>query len=551
MGRKERRTRGKEDDNNDDDIPVDGSSSGQSHKEDSNTTVTGENETSKNENVHETTKKKKKKKKNKSVTEDTTMDFAQRREFQRKQAAEKRRSKMKCHICGKTGHIRRECPGVQDDGRGMSRYRGKTSNVKHEKAKYEAEKQERLQRIHNNNNPAGGECSGDTYQLPIEYPEGFSSVGLSEENGNSVDREPFLYYDISCDVIENTISYAKEGRGKGKISKQEAVQEYRQALEAADTNSNFGGMIARSFIKPNRPWIQPISVPLPHKTWYMIGLSRDYLYNDTDMESEVDAVVAILVDTLKRHKETIVGFWALLDYRPAYCKRPGCDRLSQMRRARVTCQAAAEAQVTVQLQVLPGAPTTPANNVLSDTESISLTGTDYAQSLLDLQTLLSDMFLLYPALTVVLSHWCGMAQHMMTFLNAFPKDNLVIGFDGAVGFSKAGILHECAFDVPLDRLELGTGTVIPSEIANALGRDAFYHSGLWPFVAKAVAQYKKTTTTIAVARATTCLALKLYPQLVQAKKVRDFSNDDEESGEGKVEGAEQEGVDDNDDGSTS
>lgn len=35
------------------------------------------------------------------------LDFADRRELQRQKASEKRRSKMKCFLCGKSGHVRR------------------------------------------------------------------------------------------------------------------------------------------------------------------------------------------------------------------------------------------------------------------------------------------------------------------------------------------------------------------------------------------------------------------------------------------------------------
>jgi hypothetical protein len=57
------------------------------------------------------------------------LGFAEKRELQRHAAAEKRRQKQKCYLCGKNGHVRRRCPGIVDDGRGMSRYKGK-SNIK-------------------------------------------------------------------------------------------------------------------------------------------------------------------------------------------------------------------------------------------------------------------------------------------------------------------------------------------------------------------------------------------------------------------------------------
>lgn len=57
-----------------------------------------------------------------SKKEDGDLDFAQRRELQRKVAAEKRLAKRKCHVCGKFGHVRRTCPGIADGGSGASKF---------------------------------------------------------------------------------------------------------------------------------------------------------------------------------------------------------------------------------------------------------------------------------------------------------------------------------------------------------------------------------------------------------------------------------------------
>lgn len=43
---------------------------------------------------------------------------------------QKRRSKMKCYICGQEGHVRRECPGIPDGGRGASHHPVKYRNSK-------------------------------------------------------------------------------------------------------------------------------------------------------------------------------------------------------------------------------------------------------------------------------------------------------------------------------------------------------------------------------------------------------------------------------------
>ena len=69
-----------------------------------------------------------------------------------------------------------------------------------------------------------------------------------------------------------------------------------------------------------------------------------------------------------------------------------------------------------------------------------------------------------------------------------------IGLDASVTFAKASVIHDCAFDLPLSKLVLETGSpeTIPSIVTKAQGRDAFGHSGHLPFVAEAVAVKKKT-----------------------------------------------------------
>ncbi|CAB9524042.1 expressed unknown protein [Seminavis robusta] len=401
------------------------------------------------------------------------LDFAARRELQRKAAAEKRRARMKCHICGDVGHVRRECPGVRDDGRGMSRFK-KKSNVNHEKELYQARKY---------GTPQQDSSSSSLLEYPPEL--------------NACD---FRYYDVACDIA-STMDYCKQGRGKTKISQKEAFQEVQTALIDAQRHTNLGGMISQTLLKPNRPWICPNNndIPLPAHTWYMIGLARDFLYND----SEMDAAVNSLTQTLHDHPDKIVGYWAILDY--TICQRPGCDKESQKRRVIATCKAAGQAGVTVQIQALPGA---------AGLDLDQIAGTDYAHVLLDLQTILTDATTEFPTLQIVLANWSGLASHMLSFLQACP--HLTIGLDGSVSFAKAGHLHECAFDLPLDKLVLMTSHVIPAEIANLLGRDAFYHAGLWPFVARAVAHYKKTVSIVDVARACSERTLQLYPQLLVA-----------------------------------
>ena len=81
--------------------------------------------------------KKKKSRRNKNKKKDSTsansmspnknkkLSFKERQELRQQQQKDKRQSKQRCYLCGKNGHTRKQCPGIEDGGRGESRYRAK------------------------------------------------------------------------------------------------------------------------------------------------------------------------------------------------------------------------------------------------------------------------------------------------------------------------------------------------------------------------------------------------------------------------------------------
>jgi Tat protein secretion system quality control protein TatD with DNase activity len=226
----------------------------------------------------------------------------------------------------------------------------------------------------------------------------------------------------------------------------------------------------------------------------------------------IEQAVNSLVDTYKAHPDLVVGFFAELDYTSTKLQ----TREAQLRRLQATCRAAGEAGLTLQIQVSPGA---------AGLDETNIKGTPYAQVLLDLQTQLIEMTSTYPNLQIHLSCWSGRADHMISLLKAFPN-NLFIGIDGSVSFSKTTQLHECAFDLELPKLVLESSTTIPAVVANALGRDAFFHSATIPYIAQAVAHYKKIPAAAAVGRAASVNTLQMYPQLATSKE-----EEQEEAGE--------------------
>jgi Tat protein secretion system quality control protein TatD with DNase activity len=427
------------------------------------------------------------------------LDFTERRALQRQQAAEKRRAKQKCYLCGQSGHVRRECPGIPDDGRGMSRYKGKSDKA--------AEKQKLMERRKKRTSGSGG-TSGNYEQTIAElwpdYPEAFQ-VSVSG-------TESLVYYDVHCD-INASITYLRQGRGMAKISYKAATEEYRAALFMS---TGLQAMLCRTVLmKPGRPWTNPLPADLRQndgedddddddacRVCFVLGLAPTFTLGDAAMKNEA---IESLITTVNSHATTILGIEACLDYSHEAVQRPGMDEESQVYRLQVAWEAAGRLEIPLQLQLLPGAASL-------DPEG-SIAGSEYAKVLLTAQEQLSNAVTAFPNLAIHVVGWCGKANHMIALLQTFPHNIQGIGVDGTVTFAKAKDVHECAFDVPLDRLLIETASVIPSQVNNRLGRSAFFHSGFWPFVAQAIADHKKTVLVRQVVQAVNENALRLYPGL--------------------------------------
>eukprot|EP00957_Ditylum_brightwellii_P041448 3138789-Ditylum_brightwellii.AAC.1 len=87
------------------------------------------------------------------------------------------------------------------------------------------------------------------------------------------------------------------------MSYKEAVQEYQRSIQTACQTSNFGALMSRSILKPNRPWINPSPFPLSSQSsidseetttvlsapiFFLVGLS-----SDTELSSESQTQNAI------------------------------------------------------------------------------------------------------------------------------------------------------------------------------------------------------------------------------------------------------------------
>ena len=400
-------------------------------------------------------------------------EFKERRKLERKEAAQKRRAKQQCRLRGQTGHDSPVGPEFENDGN-ISGGNLKTNSRRRGKAK-----------------PSSTMISG------LDAPEGFEPIDeRTEDNPDQQDSlSLFYYYDTMCSG-STTLQYLQNGRTGLLFQKTEceALWEYRRIVSKSTTTSNLGGCIAQVYLQKKESWNGTSSLPLPWSEvnslplLLVIGLDTGFDCLEVQRERARNVLRAACTD-----RRRVVGLCAILDYSTDDCQD------SQMARALVTSEVAVEAELPLQLRVFPGPMVA---NLECHEDSTSL----YLQLLQDVHTILET----HPSLKLHLCSWRGLADDMMTLIQKFPG-RVWIGLDGSVTFAKALSSHKCAADIPLENLLLETGTNIPTPVATALGRQAFSHSGLIPYVAAGVAKHKGNSFSARqIARAASENAVGLY-----------------------------------------
>ncbi len=423
-----------------------------------------------------------------------------------------------CYLCGKSGHVRRECPGIADDGRGESKY----TKSKGDSGAVHLKHSNRGRRKHNNNSNNKSSNNGNNSDLPSGF----------EKNSAS-----FLYYDAGYAEGQEILEYLRFGRhGHGgsnsahssgnvhnhtQVSRKDDMEEYNDAMKEVCETTNFGGCILRSYLPmPSsttasatdiEPWKPHDSFPfscfdgMPSLLKFVVGYP---LCSDSAFESDADVStenIRALVDAASNHEGDVVGFFADLDYTTLKEPPPGkpeqkqcSSRDFQLKRLRSTLRAASKVDCPVQIRILPGykaTPQTPSNdNPLSEENNDANTPVDgYALAIRDLGEILLEASV--DPWKVHLSSWNGKAEHLVALAGAFSSkaasNKLVFGFNGSLGFSKAVHLHESAFEVsPLNVvLETSGPGIVPPIVAKQGGRNAFCHSGHIPYVAEELAKH--------------------------------------------------------------
>lgn len=240
-----------------------------------------------------------------------------------------------------------------------------------------------------------------------------------------------------------TLQFLQNGRAGALFqkTKEDTLQEYHRIVSKSTATSNFAGCIAQVYLKTNQLWSATSTLPLPWSevkylsALLVIGLNPGYDCLEEHRELAKSVMRAACAD---RHR--VVGLCAMLDYSIDDC------RAAQLARALVTCKAAVEAEIPLQLKLFSGA-------VVARTECQENGTSPYLQLLQDVCMILET----HPTVKMHLCSWTGLADDMMTLIHRFPG-RVWIGLDGSVTFAKAGsLVHECAFDIPIECLLLETG----------------------------------------------------------------------------------------------
>jgi Tat protein secretion system quality control protein TatD with DNase activity len=477
------------------------------------------------------------------------LDFKDRREVQRKAAADKRRGKQHCHLCGEVGHVRRECHGVMDDGRGDCKYtkkkgdpgattlkggdegthRGSSAKQKqkakkgHERDRVGKQAVRQVGRQGKINSDVKDENDVEERLLPpmLEYPPGFEPILKNEEDedpeagkGKSDAKSaPFHYFDSGC-CSAATLDYIQSTRfgttGSKTKTREEALALFHEAMSLSCKHTNYGGCLdhlqlyssndakhlskKRADNREDMPWEWNDEMSLDEsRVWFVAGFDLQTWHEMATVDE--DALTQALLESCANPR--VVGLFCRLDYTGAL----ESSRETQLQMVKVTKAAASQANVPLQIQVSPGC-------------SGKDTSEDpYQMVMEDLNVILEEASKSHPDLKVHLSCWNGTEEDMVQLLQQY-KSNLWIGLDATATFSKAAYkqAHDCAYEVPLNRILIETGTVIPSSIAKHYTKEAFVQAGWMPFIAASVAlrKGKLTPTAAEVAKRASENMLELY-----------------------------------------
>ena len=109
------------------------------------------------------------------TTKQKKLSFKEKKELQRKQKDDKRRSKQKCRLCNQIGHLRKECPGIEDGGSGESKYKQKGKS-KRDHATYKKSSGKNTKKSRGSKNRGNkNKYEQETNTISLSFPEQFTA----------------------------------------------------------------------------------------------------------------------------------------------------------------------------------------------------------------------------------------------------------------------------------------------------------------------------------------------------------------------------------------
>ena len=468
--------------------------------------------------------------------------------------------KVKCVVCGAKGHAESACP-KKPDSTTASTGTSTTTNYNKPSSVGGAGSGITHKTSRKANSSTNNKKSDDTVAIDVIPPNNIISV-MDNNNNNNNNNNPYIVFDAGCNVGASIDQLAM----LLKAPEKKCIATYKAAISLSSITAPrsvpyyYAGSICRHYIKATtttntttaatattKPWSMntPRVVMMmdadPH-VYFVVGLGAGFLQRnddsngheydsdssdddennddddssndkDNDNENDIDNdndecnnAKETLIYILHHHPDRIVGFCAKLDS----TRMDGTNMTTQLLRLKVTCAAAIQAGVPIQIEIVANNN----NNSTTTTSNEHDNNYNYNQLIKELAKILLQMSptLENDTLKVHLACWSGSSDTLLKLLQAFPN-NLYIGMNATVGFSKATVAHECAFDVPLNRLLLETDNVIPAPVTKAMGRKAFSHCGLVSYCAAAVAEQKKISVRD-VAKAASENTVRLYGTVI-------------------------------------
>ena len=399
-------------------------------------------------------------------------DYKEAQEKRRRRAQEKRAESAKCWLCGRRGHTRRDCPGVEDGGSGQSLYRGKGKKKK-------KKKKERGQHTGKDNElasldplsivlpPTSGACfvdscvdadslarhwgwrrRGDDSCIPLAVlgrmqPHCVGIVAALRVRPDGSVSAPFEGIATKGGEQEDEGEGAEGGRGEGVG---EGCSVGAAAAAAAASSITTANTSAPKCVIKYAIGLGPREAALAARA---AKLDAGDVGKGENVLEKLSGVVNAIKAACESEALNPVAIGPIgLDYRGVEA-----DEKAQREALRLQLELAQELHLPVILKIRPE---------MRYTDGCARAERDAAAALLAVEKARKDTSRVLP---IFLSAFCGRPATLPKLLKGFPQ--MVVSFNGVLTYRSARAkdesvdgaqsLRDVCFDIPLDRLLLESG----------------------------------------------------------------------------------------------